>query len=497
MINVSILSSFDIEGGAPIAAYRLHKGLREMNQHSVLIVKRKTVRDPDVVPVVVKNLKSRVEEHLFRLMEKQLNDQNRTDITNTYFSPPYLTLDFTNADLIHKADIINLHWVAKFLSPESVSLLLGLGQPVVWTLHDQNPFTGGCHYSAGCEKYQKNCSDCPQIKDNHLQIPFHVLKNKRKLWKKNLTIVTPSRWLAGCAKKSRVFKDFRIEVIPNSLETAVFRPKNIEQAKKELGLAPGSFTLLLGAYTGFEKRKGFKELLDVIRYCLQDERFAKMNHNGDVDLVAFGPPQKELKQLTAGIKSFGYINDNERLATIYSAADIFLLPSREDNLPNTMLEAMACGTPVLSFEVGGMPDMVENGVTGYMAPPFDSKKFGDLVLRLAFNEQERKHMGVNCRRLIEDKFKLKNQAENYLDLFHDLLREAGRVPRDQESNASDITKKRDIVLSEKDFKIPKDFSNLYKKAALELISPKSQLSDRKKHLKNLVSEIIKKWKNNS
>ena len=124
---------------------------------------------------------------------------------------------------------------------------------------------------------------------------------------------------------------------------------------------------------------------------MKDETFADKVRKGEVDLVAFGPPQEELETLTTRIKSLGHIEDNEHLATVYSAADVFLLPSREDNLPNTMLESMACGTPVLSFEVGGIPDMIENGITGYMAPPFDSEIFGGFLLKLAFNEQERKN----------------------------------------------------------------------------------------------------------
>ena len=495
-LSVSILSSFDIEGGAPIAAYRLHKGLQELNQRSSMIVKRKTVDDPYVIPVVIQNLKGRMEEHLFRFVEKHLNEQNRTDLTNTYFSPPYLTIDFSNVDHIRNTDVINLHWIAKFLSPESVSLLLDLGKPVIWTLHDQNPFTGGCHYSAGCDKYRQSCSDCPQIKDNRDKIPYRVLKYKRKRWKKNLTIVAPSQWLAGCAKKSSIFKDLRVEVIPNSLETEIFKPKKKENAKTELGLAPSSLTLLLGAYTGFEKRKGFKELLGVIRYCLKNEKFAEMMQSGKVQLVAFGPPQEELEKLATGITSFGYVEDNEQLATVYSAADIFLLPSREDNLPNTMLEAMACGTPVLSFDVGGIPDMIENGVTGYLAPPFDTEAFGDLLLKLAFNQQQRKQMGYDCRQLIENKFKLKDQAKNYIDLFRDLLKESGNVLEGDGIVDVGKTTDKNIYLSRREYRIPEDFSNLYKKAALELIGPKSKPGDRKKLLKNLASGFLKKGKSN-
>ncbi len=467
-MKIAVFSSFVIEGGAPIAAYRLHKGLRESGQDSHFVVKVKSVVDPQVHPVVVPNLKKRREEKAFFLLEKQVNKFMRTELSNTYFSVPYPTLVLTGAELLASADVFNLHWISKFLSVESIAGLLNMGKPVVWTLHDQSPFTGGCHYSAGCEKFQENCRDCPQLKNDDFQFPFRVLKKKSRLWKQNLTIVAPSRWLADSAQKSRVFRDFRIEVIPNSLETQAFTPTPKKQAKQELGLNPDAFSLLLGAYTGFEKRKGYPEMLEALRFCLKDKRFNKMNQAGLIEILAFGPPQDDLDKFFMDIRSFGYITDHTRLAKVYSAADGFLLPSREDNLPNTMLEAMACATPVLSFEIGGMPDMIEHGKTGFMAAAFDSQKFGAQILKLAF-ETDREGMGRACRSLIEKEFKLQDQAQKYLALFEDLTN-GSKMPAAPRSpvTAGDRVPE-EIQVESTEFFVAREFLPLYRQAYKKLL----------------------------
>ena len=483
-MKIAVLSSFVVEGGAPIAAYRLHKGLHESGLDSHFIVKVKSVADPQVHPVVVPNLKSRMEEKAFFVLERQVNKYMRTELSNTYFSVPYPTLDLTEVELLQSADIINLHWVSKFLSVESIAGLLNMGKPVVWTLHDQNPFTGGCHYSAGCEKFQEDCSDCPQLKNDEFQLPFKVLKKKSQLWKQNLSIVTPSRWLADSARQSLVFRDLRIDVIPNSLETNIFIPTPKKQAKQELGLNPDAFALLLGAFTGFERRKGYSELLEALRICLRDERFKKMNQDGLIEILAFGPPQDDLKEFFMDVRSFGYVADAARLAKIYSAADAFLLPSREDNLPNTMLEAMACATPVLSFEVGGMPDMIENGKTGFMAPAFDSQKFGEQILKLAF-AVDRDQMDQACRSLIEKKFKLLDQAQNYLGIFQDLLKSSQVSAARIIPATADNSGREEIQVESKGFFVPREFLPLYKQAYKKLLAE----GKLKIYLRNLKSKV--------
>ncbi|MDQ1352854.1 MAG: hypothetical protein QG657_3160 [Acidobacteriota bacterium] len=434
-MKIAIISTYDNYGGAGIAALRLHKGLRSLNQDSSIIVRFKSSNEPDVYKVFWKNMAMSVEEEIFKYMEYHAIDENRTELSNTLLSLPYPSYDLSKSDVIREADIINLHWVAHFQSAESIASLLNLGKPVVWTLHDQNAFTGGCHYSGGCLKYREDCSDCPQLKDNCYQIPFHILNNKVKLWqhcRDNLVIVTPSQWLADCARESKLFKGLRVETIPNSVETDEFIPLEKKAARKELGLdhgQPGQVLLLFGAVTGNEKRKGFHHLVEALRYCLRDPRFKSLAKSGGVKIVTFGPPQGDLEELGIEVESLGYVAGNDKLAAVYSAADLFVLPSLEENFPNTMLESMACGTPVVSFAVGGMPDLIHDGVTGAgaMAPCFDTGKLGQIILDLVFDVDKREQMGKNCRQVIEKGFKLEDQAANYMALFKELSKVFGGV----------------------------------------------------------------------
>jgi len=473
-MNIPILSTYESLGGASIAALRLCKGLLQLKQNAFMIVKQKQSRRPYVYSTNLKEPFYEVEEQIFKEIQYHEINMDRTEASNTLLSFPYPGYDLTHTPVITNSQVINLHWVAGFQSVESIAALLKLGKPIIWTLHDENPFTGGCHYTAGCKKYQTDCSDCPQLNENPYDIPNHVIKNKINLWENhnNLTIVTPSKWLATCAKKSRVFKNLRVEVIPNSLETDIFKPRVKVLAKKKMGLSPESLILLFGAATGNEKRKGFYKLMAAMKYCLQDKAFKKMAKNKQIRIFTFGPLQEDMERLRIKIKSLGYIKDNRKLASIYSAADIFVLPSLEDNLPNTVLEAMACGTPVISFKVGGIPDMIEDGISGYMASPYKSQELGNLILKLLFNENKRKHMNLNCRQLIEKNFKLQDQAEGYLNLYEQLLADQNKKTLKQSIESETTNKKskdRKIYLTEWKSDVHKDFFNLYRTRALKLL----------------------------
>jgi len=429
-MKITLLSTFDRLGGASIAALRLQRGLRSLGQDSWMLVKQKSSLDPHVRQMDLAGKKRSRHEDAWRRIEEQVYEANRTGLSNTRFSLPYPGYDVSGTKIVREADIVNLHWVALFQSVESVSALLASGKPVVWTLHDQNPFSGGCHYSAGCSGYMGDCRDCPQLRDPSLQLPAMVLEAKKKFWLGNLTVVTPSRWLADCARRSSLFGKFRVEVIANSLEHEIYRPHDKGAARRALGLRPDCLYLLFSSYTSREKRKGFAHMILALQHCLRQERFRALANANGTAILLLGPCDVELKNLGIPLHPLGMIMDDERLALANEAADVMVIPSEEENLPNVMLEALACGTPVAGFAVGGMPDVVEDGVNGVLAAPGDAAALGEAILSLAFDDERRRRLGENGRRLIERNFKLSDQARNYLGLFEDLRASAKpqRVP---------------------------------------------------------------------
>ena len=364
-------------------------------------------------------------------------NSHRTAISNTLFSLPYPGLDVSTLPMVRGADIINLHWVAYYQSPLTLKKLFDLGKPVVWTLHDQWAFTGGCHYAAGCEKYQWNCEACPQLADDPFNLPGPVLKDKLRYFENaNLTIVAPSQWMGACAKKSRLFKNARVEVIPNALETDLFRPIPKAEAKQVIGLSPDAVTLLFGGECGNEKRKGFHKLVEAMKFCLKKKGFRELAMSNKIGLICFGHANDEMRDVGIPVKSLGYLASNEEIATAYCAADIFVLPSLEDNLPNTMLEAMSCGTPVVAFDAGGIPDAVKSGKTGQLVPLGDVKEMGKAILSLIFNPEQRMVMGKRCRRRAKEKYSLKIQANRYLSLYGELLKNHGSTAQPRAEDRS-------------------------------------------------------------
>ncbi len=418
------INTSDIVGGAARAAHRLHKGFIHSGVNSRLLVMNKTSSDNNIYAATLSKLKEKAAGNfVLSLIQEQYIKMNRTNLSNTIFTIPYPGYDLSSINMVREADIINLHWIARFQSPLTLRKLFSLGKPVVWTLHDQWAFTGGCHYSAGCDKYKSTCSNCPQLAHDPYDIAHAVLKDKLELFSgADLTIVTPSRWLASCVRESKLFKNMRIETIPNSLETDLFIPISKADAKKKFGLAPDSVTILFSAERGFEKRKGFMELFNAIKYCSENSAFRSLINENKLKLICFGKPSDNLNLLGITVVFLGYINSDEMIRDAYSAADIFILPSLEDNLPNTLLESMSCGTPVVAFNIGGIPDVIVDGETGRLIPSGDTSDMGKAIMDLIFNARKLKLMGENCRSVIEKGYHLKGQATQYLELYRELIK---------------------------------------------------------------------------
>ncbi len=418
------ISTYDISGGAARAAYRLQKGLREIGHDCRMLVKHKNTEDAYVYQIssdpagedILREflLNGVIQEHYIR--------SHRTKMSNTFFSIPYPGFDITPLPALQETDIINLHWVAQYQSVSTLRKLCSLEKPVVWTLHDQWAFTGGCHYGAGCEKYRVDCSKCPQLSGDLSLLPEAVLKDKLSFFEGvALTFVTPSQWMGECLKKSRLFGDRRIEVIPNSLETDVFSPIPKEEARQILGLEKDTLTFLFGGEDANEKRKGFSELISAIEFLTTKSEFKRLLEIKKVCVLCFGRPSEALNAIGIPVVSLGYLGSDLEIRDAYCAADVFVLPSLEDNLPNTVLEAMSCGTPVVGFDMGGMPDMVQDGTTGRLVPVGDTKQLGEALLSLLLDSNIRKQMGGKCREKIEAEYPLRVQALGYSELYEDLI----------------------------------------------------------------------------
>ena len=423
-MDITLISTTDIHGGAARAAYRLHKGLVHVGHNVTMLSRQKISSDPQVISVERDAGPDDLErEARISTFQKKAIDSERTVLSNTLFSMPYPGLDVSQLPIVREADVVNLHWVARFQSPSTLSRLLQLGKPVVWTLHDMWAFTGGCHYAAGCLRYQQNCAHCPQLAQNPYDATYTVLADKiQRLGEApHLTIVTPSRWLAECVRSSQLFRHQRVEVIPYSLETDVFLPRSKADAKEQLGIASNVTTLLFGAVSANEDRKGFAELVQALWICMADPRFRQKAEAGRIEVLCFGAPSELLQSLGLPVRSLGRVDSDDMLSQIYSAADMFVLPSLEDNLPNTMLESMSCGTPVIGFDTGGIPDLVTHGLTGYLVPLRDSKKLAEMILDGVLDPDRLVQMGQQCRQMMEADYTLPIQANRYVELFQDLI----------------------------------------------------------------------------
>lgn len=422
-MKITHLSTFDIEGGAARAAYRLHEGLLKIGQESQVLSLYKTSSDNHVLEYTFNKSENNLDSKYCNYIQNHYINNNRTPISNTLFSLGYSGFNVAQLDSIINSDILNLHWITSgFQSPLTITKLLDLGKPIVWTLHDMWAFTGGCHYTAGCQGYENNCLNCPQLSQDIYQLPFHLLQEKIEFFNHpNLVIVTPSQWLAKCAKKSQVFRHNRIEVIPYSLDTNIFQPINKLEAKRNLNLNSDDIILLVGAVTGKEKRKGFLELVNSLKICQNNDQFSELINNHRLKICCFGEPNEAFKDLGITVISFGNVNSDEELSLIYSAADIFILPSLEDNFPNTMLESMSCATPIIAFDIGGIPDLIEDQISGIIVPYNDIQLMSEKIIQLINNRQLCESMGQKSREIIRNNYELSIQANNYQKLYQELI----------------------------------------------------------------------------
>ncbi|MEG4272926.1 MULTISPECIES: glycosyltransferase family 4 protein [unclassified Microcoleus] len=414
-MKVVVINSSDTEGGAARAAYRLHQGLQGIGVSSQMLVKHKSSGDRNVL-LSQNSLANKFDKIISSVsnLPLRLYPQRNQAIFSTEWLPDYL------ADKVDKLepDIINLHWVCGgYLQVESVPKFK---EPLVWTLHDMWPFTGGCHYSEDCDRYTQSCGSCPQLhsnKDKDSDLSRWVWQRKAKAWDKlNLTLVSPSVWLAKCAHSSSLFKDFRVEIIPNGINTQKYKPINRHWARELLNLPQDKQIVLFGGASGTGDRwKGFNLLVPAL------QSLSKSGWKDRIELLVFGSSQPE-NPIELGFKTnyLGRLADDISLATVYAAADIFVAPSVIDNLPNTVMEALACGIPCAAFNIGGLPDLIEHCSNGYLAKPYETEDLARGIAWVLEDPNRYQKLCARARQKVEQEFTLDIQARRYLSLFSEL-----------------------------------------------------------------------------
>jgi glycosyltransferase involved in cell wall biosynthesis len=404
-MNVLLVNQSDISGGAAIAGYRLHQGLGGQGIHSRLLVGSRLTGDEQVVTVA---RMPRIENRLLPLTRRL--GLNYLHLVATFLIPRHPV--FKEADLLH---FHNLHM--EYFNYLALPTLTQ-DKPALFTLHDMWSFTGHCSYSYECGRWRGGCGKCPhpEVYPSIERDNTH-LEWKLKRWaysRSNLTIVTPSRWLSGLARES-ILNRFPIHHIFNGLDMEAYRPIDRETCKFVLGIPTDKRVIMFGAPSLSDYRKGgdllVKALLNLPASLKNELVLLTMGEGGETFA----------KAVAMNALHLGYVSSDHLKSIAFSAADLFLFPTRADNSPVVLQESMACGTPMVSFDVGGVPELVLPAVTGYLAKPEDDRDFSKGILNLLEDETLRHEMGRRCREIALQEFSLGLQARKYIELYRQAL----------------------------------------------------------------------------
>jgi len=410
-MKILLVNTFDTIGGPGRWVYMMHRNFLRTQADSVYLVDRKFSNDATVLGAggKISDLKSRMKQ-VIDYLPLVLYPRWKKVI----FSVGWAPFDIDRMVNKLKPDIVHLNWINRgFISIQS---LRRIQAPIVWTMHDMWSFTGGCHYDEECGRYQSGCGQCPILgSDRDGDLSSAVLNKKKKYWRDiNLTMVAPSRWLCDCAYRSFLFRDARVEHIPVGMDLEVFAPTKKEEARKILGLPFDKKLVLFGAVNAVDdRRKGFKYLIDALKILTREK--------DRLELLIFGSTQSDdVRRCNLKANFLGNIADNHRMSLVYSAADVFVAPSRQDNMPATVMESLACGTPVVAFDIGGMPDMIEPMKNGYLAKPFQSD---DLArgIKWVVDHVDQVALSNRSRAKMMAEYNIKDIARRYLDLYKNIL----------------------------------------------------------------------------
>lgn len=399
----------DLTGGAARGAYWLHLGLLESGIDSMIMTDSvETFGDKNVISITGNNRSELL--HKARYKFDSLPTRFYRNRTKAIFSTGFVGFDFTRTREYEDADIIHLHWINNgFVNIKHLSKIT---KPIIWTMRDMWPMTGGCHYSMGCERYKIGCGKCTQLCSSRgYDLSKVVLNRKTKYIPKNTKFVGISSWLSETAKNSFLLRTFDVRTIYNNINTNDFFPIDKQVARDALGISTDKKIILIGAQSINDFYKGFEKFIEATQWLDKNKYifcfFGKLNN----ELVSI---------LDFKYENFGFLNDNASLRLLYSAADVFVAPSLIDAFGKTLAESMACGTPVVCFNTTGPKDIVDHQLNGYKAAPFESSDLANGI-NWVINSPEYKTLSNNAREKVIRCFDSKVAAKQYIELYQSIL----------------------------------------------------------------------------
>lgn len=416
-MKVLHLSTTDVLGGAARGAFWLHQALESQGVETSMLVNRKYGDEESVIAL---------KEPCARLMRWARAELDRLPLHfyrstgESYWTVGWVPHHIERTVERLDPDIIHLHWTGGgFLSVES---LQSFNRPIVWTLRDMWAFTGGCHYTAGCERYRQSCGHCPQLRSTRANdLSRWTWQRKKKSWDAlDLWLVPISTWLAKCGRSSELFEDKPMEVIPNGVDARRFRPVNKEIARRTWDFRPDRSYVLYGAFEAAnDPRKGLAHMSQALR------SMSRQCWSDRAELVVFGDATAaDMPDLGMNSRFLGPIDDDQKLTSLYSAANVMVVPSLQEAFGKTVIEAMACGTPVVAFDSGGPADIIEHARTGYLAKSFEAEDLARGIIWCIEGDGRAAAMGERARTRVEQEFDIAVVARRYRRLYERILEQA-------------------------------------------------------------------------
>ena len=401
-------------GGAAMGAYRLHRGLRQAGVDSQMLALRKSTEDASVHRLSRRlDRWGRAQRRLAERRHQRRLKANPRKAGGGHWSLNQFDYPIASAINAFDADVVHLHWVGDNYLP--LTQLRQIRAPIVWTLRDMWAFSGGCHYVGDCRNYRAGCGKCPQLEDGaEADLSSRLHAEKSRAWASlPLTIVTLSQWLADCARASSLLGDRRIEVIGNPIDPGLFKPLDRAAARAAFNLPLDKRLILFGAIGGAsDPRKGFKHLAEAL---------PALAHDDGIELVVFGSARHEDIHVGMKTRQVGRFFDAVSLSLLYSACDVYVLPTLQEALGKTLMEALACGAPCVAFAGTGPDDMLEHRRDGYLARMRDS---ADLAAGIAWTLGQTWSRADLHRRIMQ-RFGIERVCQRYVSVYESLIHGSG------------------------------------------------------------------------